>query len=157
MSNPITYAFDGLEITVDVENGGGSITTNLERAEVVSGVEKYNDEGKRSVYCGNCDWTGVESSLEEDLFTTPDLADRLAPGEEVPVGTCPDCGALCYLSISRDLDEERESALQYNAAIDALESMILAHACRDIHVGSSDYLSGIIDAQQAIAQHFPKL
>lgn len=55
-------------------------------------------------------------------------------------------------SIISDL-HERETAAnrQYNAAIDGLESLILAHACAGVDVESPAYLEGIETAVDAIA------
>lgn len=44
--------------------------------------------------CDNCTWQGDPTIELEEI---PDLAMRLDPGEEVPSGECPKCGALCYL------------------------------------------------------------
>lgn len=41
----------------------------------------------------------------------------------------------------------------YNAAIDAVESLILAHACAGIDVESPAYVEGIETAVEAIANH----
>jgi hypothetical protein len=42
---------------------------------------------------------------------------------------------------------------QYNAAIDALESLILAHACAGVDVESPAYIEGIETAVEAIGNH----
>lgn len=47
--------------------------------------------------CQNCDWTGKVAELRCDLSNIPDLFDRIAPGEIVPAGTCPECDSLCHL------------------------------------------------------------
>jgi len=54
-------------------------------------------EDTEKVYCNNCEWKGTVSQLGTEMFETRDLASRLEPGEEVPAGECPECGALCYL------------------------------------------------------------
>ena len=43
---------------------------------------------------------------------------------------------------------------QYNAAVDGLESLILAHACAGVDVESPAYVEGIETAVEAIANHF---
>lgn len=43
--------------------------------------------------CADCDWTGPASDCEE----IADVQLRIAAGEVVPAGQCPDCGALCHL------------------------------------------------------------
>ncbi len=42
--------------------------------------------------CQNCGWRGAEERLEpiEDIFQ------RVDPGEPMPAGECPECGALCH-------------------------------------------------------------
>jgi len=42
-------------------------------------------------YCQNCDWTGPDSDLRE----IQDIFQRVGPGEPMPSGECPKCGALC--------------------------------------------------------------
>lgn len=42
--------------------------------------------------CANCAWTGPESSLG----AIKHLGQRVEPGEPMPSGECPDCGALAY-------------------------------------------------------------
>jgi hypothetical protein len=42
----------------------------------------------------------------------------------------------------------------FNAAIDGLESLILAHACAGVNVRSPAYLEGIETAVDAITNHF---
>ncbi len=45
------------------------------------------------VDCSNCNWTGLAPQLNE----INDIAARVIPGEPVPAGECPDCGALAHL------------------------------------------------------------
>ena len=55
-------------------------------------------------------------------------------------------------SIVSDLREHKTAAnRQYNAAIDGLESLILAHACAGVDVESPAYVEGIETAVDAIA------
>ena len=54
-----------------------------------------NDDDKRLVACGNCDWQGTAETMDR-LITNLDK--RIAPGEIVPAGECPKCGALAYLA-----------------------------------------------------------
>ena len=42
----------------------------------------------------------------------------------------------------------------YNAAIDGLESLILAHACAGVNIESPAYLEGIETAVDALAKQF---
>jgi hypothetical protein len=52
----------------------------------------------------------------------------------------------------RDAGDEIE-ARRYNAAIDVLESLILAHACAGVDVESPAYVEGIETAVEAIGNH----
>lgn len=46
--------------------------------------------------CPNCAWRGTEDDMKRVYPDIPDLAARMAPGEPVPIGECPECGALCH-------------------------------------------------------------
>ena len=48
---------------------------------------------------------------------------------------------------------EEDAPDEYNAAIDAVESLVLAHACAGVDVESPAYLEGIETAVQAIANN----
>lgn len=56
--------------------------------------------------------------------------------------------------ISSDLRDREETDIEYLAAVDALESLILAHACAGIDITSPAYLEGIEVAVEAIASRF---
>jgi hypothetical protein len=58
-------------------------------------------------------------------------------------------------TIISDLKGPSKTADQwlYNAAIDGLESLILAHACADVDIQSPAYVEGIETAVEAIANH----
>lgn len=47
----------------------------------------------RPVSCANCDWKGIASQTE----SIDHAQERMEPGEIVPAGECPVCGALAYL------------------------------------------------------------
>ena len=48
------------------------------------------------VECGNCGRVSDESELTHVFPDIPDLTQRIAPGERVPAGECPECGALAH-------------------------------------------------------------
>ncbi len=48
---------------------------------------------KPKAICQNCDWEGDPSKTKP----VKDLEERVAPGEILPVGECPRCGAVCHL------------------------------------------------------------
>jgi len=57
-------------------------------------------------------------------------------------------------AIASDLCAVRTASnRQFNAAIDGLESLILAHACAGVDVESPAYVEGIETAVEAIANH----
>jgi len=49
--------------------------------------------------CDNCGKTFSASELVP-LEQTPNLSERVDPDGEIPVGECPDCGALVYAQAS---------------------------------------------------------
>jgi hypothetical protein len=58
-------------------------------------------------------------------------------------------------SIASDLRATGTAAnRQYNAALDGLESLILAHACAGADVESPVYIEGIETAVEGIGNHF---
>ena len=57
-------------------------------------------------------------------------------------------------SIMSDLKEEDDDAMEYNAAIDGIESMILANACAGIDIESPAYIDGIETAVQSCGNQF---
>ena len=54
-------------------------------------------------------------------------------------------------TITSGLRDEGDGSEAFHAAIDALESLILAHACAGIDVASPAYIEGIETAVEAIA------
>lgn len=44
--------------------------------------------------CANCDWVGTADQAEP----CHDFWSRVAPGDTVPAGDCPDCGAFVFLN-----------------------------------------------------------
>lgn len=48
----------------------------------------------RAAKCQNCTWRGYPGQTRG----VQNLAVRVAPGEPMPVGECPSCGALCHLA-----------------------------------------------------------
>lgn len=53
-----------------------------------------SSDDQRRVACDNCEWQG----LANETHGIERLAERIAPGETVPAGECPKCGALAHLS-----------------------------------------------------------
>lgn len=46
------------------------------------------------VQCQNCDWSGDENECAE--LPEEHILERVGPGETMPVGECPQCGAVCH-------------------------------------------------------------
>jgi len=68
---------------------------------------------------------------------------------------CPHCHRFsnCYFSCDQFGDnEEAEDRKEYNSMMEALESMILAHAISGIDVASEKYVDGIRTACQSCAK-----
>lgn len=57
------------------------------------------DADERPVICGNCDWEGTTATCNPDIT---DFEQRVAPGEIMPAGQCPECGALVHLKHERE-------------------------------------------------------
>jgi hypothetical protein len=52
--------------------------------------------------CDNCSWRGST----EETKPVRDFWQRVDPGGEVPVGECPQCGALAYLGDEPEDDKD---------------------------------------------------
>jgi len=59
------------------------------------------------------------------------------------------CGAI--RSDLHDQVEEEPDSDAYKSAMDAIESMVLAHACAGIDIGSPRYLQGVEEAVLTMA------
>lgn len=80
---------------------------------------KFDVSGPAS--CANCDWRGDASACEEIC----DIQERIAPGEIVPCGQCPECGALCHLDPKPvTLSECCHAPVGYDAYIDSNDEMV---------------------------------
>ena len=65
--------------------------------------------------CENCNWTGPEAAL--DPINEQGIFERVSPGEIMPYGCCPKCGALAH-AVEPDrltLDGIIRDALAYEA------------------------------------------
>jgi len=71
--------------------------------------------------------------------------------ERINTAKTPAAGAIVS-----DLKSPGKTAVdrRYNAAVDGLESLILAQACAGVDVKSPAYLEGIETAVETIANHF---
>jgi len=70
--------------------------------------------------------------------------------------TCDYCGEVdCYGECDKSLDNDidSESRRNYNTMMDAIESLILAHACAGVNVEDKKYMEGIQTAIEACANN----
>jgi hypothetical protein len=75
------------------------LTVEYARAKSASIAAKDREltaqkEASPRVNCDNCPWIGSE----RDCGEIQNLSGRVAPGEIMPAGECPECGALCHLT-----------------------------------------------------------
>jgi hypothetical protein len=62
-------------------------------------IREPDDGSQHDAECEDCGWQGSRSALKP----IRDLHERVAPGEAMPAGECPQCGALAHLT--EDADE----------------------------------------------------
>lgn len=79
----------------------GAVASHIETtisgpAAVVQPLKPVLDDPPKQCSCPNCDWAGTSAEMKRVYPDIPDLAERMDPGEECPVGECPKCGALCH-------------------------------------------------------------
>jgi len=55
---------------------------------------RHNLSGEEKCSCGNCNWADHPIDDAEPI-NHPEQ--RLTPGDPIPVGQCPSCGALVYI------------------------------------------------------------
>ena len=82
------------------------------------------------IECDNCGKVSEESELSHAFPNIPDLVERIAPGEPVPFGECPECGALMHAieetfmclvcSAFVKVDELRDHLIGHNPNADGL-------------------------------------
>lgn len=65
-----------------------------ERHREVLSVIPAPSEEEPLCQCQNCDWRGPVHKADR----VHDIWSRVAPGEIMPAGDCPECGALVHLS-----------------------------------------------------------
>lgn len=95
-ANTLVSPYGGI---LDVSNVLSQLKNNLETSPSGPQATSFNVEmGPAKVACGNCDWTGKE----DDCGEIENFHERVGPGETVPVGECPECGALAHYSSHED-------------------------------------------------------
>ena len=63
-----------------------------------------------------------------------------------------DCGSITSTDLKTEHNDEEDEL--YNAAMDGIESMILAHACAGIDINTPEYIEGIETAVQSCSNNF---
>lgn len=58
-------------------------------------ISRHVEDQNAPCKCDNCDWRGPVSALGD----IHDAEERLYPGETVPAGECPECGAFAHLEV----------------------------------------------------------
>ena len=116
--------------------------------------EKYKDLSTEDekVFCPECgehfDLSDLE--LKENTIQLPCFGIVVTLSEKDPENPARYVGG----TIKSDLHIIECDSEEYNAAIDGLESLILAHACAGIDISTPAYIEGIETAEAAIGNHF---
>lgn len=79
----------------DGSNGFALVSTQFAECEptlTASACKAGGPETMTTYACQNCDWKGPKEALR----SISDVFERVGPGEEMPAGECPDCGALAH-------------------------------------------------------------
>lgn len=73
-------------------------TFTIDSDAVADGTIRHedDDQDEAEVRCQGCDWTGTEDQVALQGAMIPDLWQRVEPGEVMPFGECPECGALVH-------------------------------------------------------------
>lgn len=96
----------GSEANGDHEWDGTSVTTCVECGHTANMSDFEIENQEPLSRCQNCEWLGIPVI---GLEAIPDLTQRISPGEAVPSGECPECGALCHEATAEEIAAEEES------------------------------------------------
>ena len=84
------------------------------------------------IICGNCQKImHSEAELAHTFPDIPDLLDRISPGEPVPIGECPECGALVHA-----VDDQR--SLRCSVCSEPVEETKLREHLASHHPGAEE-------------------
>ena len=61
--------------------------------EIIEALKSEVPDSEHKSQCQNCDTVWPDAVLINPI---PDLSQRVAPGEPMPSGECPSCGAVCH-------------------------------------------------------------
>jgi hypothetical protein len=87
---------------------------------------------------------------------TKEINIDLGSGDWMKVELC-DRSGLVHGRLTSNLKDNGvmdEEDVAFNAAIDGLESLVLAHACAGVDVDGEDYRHGVVTALETIANKF---
>lgn len=79
------------------------------RAELRDKAERRGAEPVETATCQNCDWIGYARSTGPIMGN---IFERVTPGEIMPRGECPECGALARLDPTPTAGENTEHMLE---------------------------------------------
>ncbi len=85
---------------------------------------------QKPVACANCTWAGTEDQCPE----LADASERVAPGEIMPAGECPECGAVAHFT---DIEAPKQPSPALLEAIADLEKHV--GNCPDNEPDPDDY------------------
>jgi hypothetical protein len=98
----VQFARRTLAIMEDDEDWSGDTLENIQMAadagQLIQGAGMFKvrpevfPEPRPTVQCEDCDWQGNS----QEVKPLRDRAERVAEGEDEPVGECPQCGAVAH-------------------------------------------------------------
>lgn len=126
-----------------LSDGGDVLAVHHQRAVVVSGLEKQG-------FVVNYDLVGYVGGRVYDIGCYGIVVETMIDIGRIQ-GDDHICGTITS-DLKKDTDKKKDA--EYRAAIDGLESLILAHACAGIDITTPAYLEGIESAVDAISNNF---
>lgn len=85
--------------------------------------------GATRVECQNCDWRGPA----DDCGPIKDIWERVAPGEPMPWGECPECGSLCQAAKAIDWLVEGRNEAGHTIIAERVAARTADDAKRKVH------------------------
>lgn len=103
----------------------------------------------RDAICQNCGT--VWASGVKPIWECKDLAQRIEPGEVLPVGECPSCGAFCHYiePMCRYCQHEMICGLRRTAR----EMIVIRQRYRHHFLTDNDLVFALADLEKALAGH----
>src|SRR5262245_58554251 len=98
-----------------------------------------NADPQAGVTCANCGWDGIAAQLGRQLIDVHRLWERIEPGETVPAGECPECGALAQL---KELAPKHVATRACGCRMEWDGGMITDHPC-GTHAAAPQLLAAV--------------